>query len=112
MFDQERLDSCSAGKEFRSCLFGLCFFHSLLLGRRRFGRLGWSRSYGFTAGDLRICISILESYWEASTPAQRGSSRSGGIWRDLRFIIGEVMYGGHVTDFFDRRIITAYLEVR
>ncbi|CAM9284762.1 unnamed protein product, partial [Ectocarpus fasciculatus] len=55
MFDQEKLDSCTAAKEFRACLFGLCFFHSLVLGRRRFGQLGWSRSYGFAAGDLNIC---------------------------------------------------------
>lgn len=107
MFDQEKLDSCTAAKEFRACLFGLCFFHSLVLGRRRFGQLGWSRSYGFAAGDLNICANILHSYWEAAVSADG----RGAPWQELRYIFGEIMYGGHITDFFDRRVTTSYLEV-
>ncbi|CAM9743060.1 unnamed protein product [Ectocarpus sp. 13 AM-2016] len=106
MFDQEKLDSCTAAKEFRACLFGLCFFHSLVLGRRRFGQLGWSRSYGFAAGDLNICANILHSYWEATVSADG----RGAPWQELRYIFGEIMYGGHITDFFDRRVTTSYLE--
>lgn len=108
MFDQEKLDSCTAAKEFRACLFALCFFHSLVLGRRRFGQLGWSRSYGFTSGDLSICANILQSYWEASVSV----SGRGAPWQELRYIFGEIMYGGHITDYFDRRVTTSYLEVR
>lgn len=107
MFDQAKLDSCTAAKEFRACLFALCFFHSLVLGRRRFGQLGWSRSYGFTSGDLSICANILQSYWEASVSV----SGRGAPWQELRYIFGEIMYGGHITDYFDRRVTTAYLEV-
>lgn len=108
MFDQERLDSCTAAKEFRSCLFGLCFFHSLVLGRRRFGQLGWSRSYGFSAGDLNICANVLQSYWEVAVSATGREAP----WQELRYIFGEIMYGGHITDFFDRRVTISYLEVR
>lgn len=111
MFDQAKLDSCTAAKEFRACLFGLCFFHSLVLGRRRFGQLGWSRSYGFTAGDLSICANILQSYWEASVSAVGGSASGSAPWQELRYIFGEIMYGGHITDYFDRRVTMAYLEV-
>lgn len=108
MFDQEKLDSCTAATEYRACLFGLCFFHSLVLGRRRFGQLGWSRSYGFSAGDLNICANILQSYWEVAVSA----AGRGAPWQELRYIFGEIMYGGHITDFFDRRVTISYLEVR
>ncbi|KAJ1468029.1 dynein heavy chain domain-containing protein [Baffinella frigidus] len=31
-------------------------------------------------------------------------------WDDLKYIFGEIMYGGHVTDFFDRILVSTYLD--
>lgn len=31
-------------------------------------------------------------------------------WEDLRYLFGEIMYGGHITDDWDRRLCNAYLE--
>ncbi len=31
-------------------------------------------------------------------------------WDDLKYIFGEIMYGGHITDAYDRRLATAYLD--
>ncbi|GMH98843.1 hypothetical protein TrLO_g14194 [Triparma laevis f. longispina] len=104
-FNQERLDGCSKTKEFRSCLFGLCFFHSLMLGRKRFGPQGWSRSYSFNIGDLSICADILTNY------LNNGDPKDGVPFQDLRYLFGEIMYGGHITDFWDRRTCETYLAV-
>ena len=32
-------------------------------------------------------------------------------WPDLRYIFGEIMYGGHITDPWDRRVNNTYLGV-
>jgi len=32
-------------------------------------------------------------------------------WTDLRYIFGDIMYGGHITDDWDRRTNRVYLEV-
>ena len=32
-------------------------------------------------------------------------------WPDLRYIVGEIMYGGHITDPWDRRVNNTYLSV-
>ena len=32
-------------------------------------------------------------------------------WTDLRYLFGEIMYGGHITDDWDRRLCRTYLEV-
>ena len=102
-FSQGRIDSSSKPHVFKGCLFGLSFFHSVMLGRRRFGFQGWSRAYGFNMGDLRICSDVLESYLNRKTKIVP--------WQDLRYIFGEIMYGGHITDFFDRRTNNTYLSV-
>ena len=31
-------------------------------------------------------------------------------WDDLRYIFGEIMYGGHITDNWDRRLCNTYLS--
>ncbi len=31
-------------------------------------------------------------------------------WGSLKYLIGEAMYGGRVTDDFDRRVLTTYLD--
>ena len=74
-----------------------------MLGRRKFGQQGWSRSYSFNTGDLRICADVCETYVV--------NSKHGVPWDDLRYIFGEIMYGGHITDPWDRRTNRTYLQV-
>jgi len=112
-FSQDRLDRIGAHQPlsqmekrhaFQACLLALCWFHSLVLGRKRFGPQGWSRGYSFNTGDLMICANVLQAYLEAAP--------SGTVpWDDLRYILGEIMYGGHITDAWDRRTCNTYLQV-
>jgi len=83
-FSQEDVDACKKPTEFKACLFSLCWFHSIVLGRRRFGAQGWSRKYSFNTGDLVICRDVLGSYLDANDDVP---------WDDLRYIFGEIMYG-------------------
>lgn len=40
-----------------------------------------------------------------------GNAGSGKIpWDDLRYIFGEIMYGGHIVDDWDRRLCASYLD--
>jgi len=77
-------------------------FHSLILGRRKFGSQGWSRKYNFNDGDLTICGDILHNYLSKYDQVP---------YPDLRYLYGEIMYGGHITDDWDRRTNNTYLEV-
>merc|ERR1711977_340221 len=83
-------------------LFALCFFHSLIVGRKRFGPQGYSRNYPFNDGDLTICGAVLRNYLNQYEQVP---------YPDLRYIFGEIMYGGHVTDPWDRRCTITYLTV-
>jgi len=77
-------------------------FHSLILGRKKFGCQGWSRNYNFNDGDLKICGDVLHNYLEKYEKIP---------YQDLQYIYGEIMYGGHITDNWDRRTNSTYLKV-
>ncbi|KAM8934084.1 dynein axonemal heavy chain 11-like [Pelodytes ibericus] len=100
-FDQNTLDQCTREQEFKSILFSLCYFHACLAERRKFGPQGWNRKYPFNFGDLTISVSVLYNYLEANSQVP---------WEDLRYLFGEIMYGGHITDDWDRRLCCTYLE--
>jgi len=101
-FTQEDIDSSSKQNEFKTILFGLCIFHSLILGRRKFGSQGWSKHYNFNDGDLTICANVLQNYLKNYDQIP---------YSDLQYIYGEIMYGGHITDDWDRRTNNTYLKV-
>ena len=66
----------------RGIIFGLCFFHSTVIERKRFGALGWNMSYPFNMGDLRDSYLVLNRYMETAS----GSSKI--PFEDLIYIFG------------------------
>ncbi|XP_067860408.1 dynein axonemal heavy chain 9-like [Heptranchias perlo] len=100
-FNQDTLEMCARENEFKSILFALCYFHAVVAERRKFGPQGWNRSYPFNTGDLTISVNVLYNYLEANAKVP---------YDDLRYLFGEIMYGGHITDDWDRRLCRIYLE--
>uniref|UniRef100_A0A8C6XX21 Dynein axonemal heavy chain 11 n=1 Tax=Naja naja TaxID=35670 RepID=A0A8C6XX21_NAJNA len=100
-FDQDTLELCTREQEFKSIFFSLCYFHTCVAGRVKFGPQGWNQRYPFNMGDLTICVNVLYNYLEANTKVP---------WEDLCYLFGEIMYGGHITDDWDRRLCHTYLE--
>lgn len=103
-FDEAYYEKAKEHKynEFKALIFGLVMFHALILGRRKFGSQGWSKFYSFNDGDLTICGDVLHNYL---------SKYEHIPYQDIRYIYGEIMYGGHITDDWDRRTNRTYLEV-
>ncbi|CAI6373183.1 unnamed protein product [Macrosiphum euphorbiae] len=101
-FNQDTLEMCSKEAEFKAILFSLCYFHAAIQERSKFGAQGWNRLYPFNVGDLTISVNVLYNYLEANNKVP---------WEDLRYLFGEIMYGGHITDDWDRRLCRTYLEV-
>lgn len=86
----------------KGILFGLCQFHAVLVERKKFGAKGYNMMYPFSTGDLVCSAAVLKNYME-SAPQKVP-------WADLRYLFGEIMYGGHIVNDFDRLLTTTYLE--
>jgi dynein heavy chain len=98
------LDSCDH-PSYRSLTFVLGFFHAIVQDRRKFGRIGWNVAYDFNESDLKVSMRLLSLYMQKCHDMGEITP-----WETLRYLIGEAMYGGRVTDSYDRRILVTYLE--
>ena len=88
----------------KTIIFGLCYFHAMMIERRKFGSKGFNQKYPFNIGDLRDSAIVLQNYLDSS-------SGGGKIpWDDLRYIFGDIMYGGHIVDDWDRVFCSGFLR--
>ncbi|XP_076452214.1 dynein axonemal heavy chain 10-like [Babylonia areolata] len=99
------LTDCSHNA-FPSIVFVLAFFHAVVQERRKYGKIGWNVSYDFNESDFRVCMQVLNTY--LTKAIEQGDEVI--PWSSLKYLIGEVMYGGRAIDNFDRRILNTYMD--
>ncbi|KEG14252.1 putative dynein heavy chain [Trypanosoma grayi] len=101
---EDQLDACQHSA-FRPLVFTLAFFHAVVQERRKYGKIGWNVVYDFNETDFSVSMRLLDTYltktYQNNDPIP---------WDTLRYLVGEAMYGGRVTDSMDRRIVKTYLE--
>ncbi|XP_048653960.1 dynein axonemal heavy chain 2 isoform X2 [Marmota marmota marmota] len=101
LVSEPQFSHCTKPAKYKKLLFALCFFHSVLLERKKFLQLGWNIIYGFNDSDFEVSENLLSLYLDEyeDTP-----------WDALKYLIAGVNYGGHVTDDWDRRLLTTYIN--
>ncbi|XP_051578639.1 dynein axonemal heavy chain 2 [Myxocyprinus asiaticus] len=101
LVSESQFSRCSRPLQYRKLLFTLCFFHSIILERRKFLQLGWNIIYSFNDSDFEVSENLLSLYLDEYEEIP---------WDALKFLIAGINYGGHVTDDWDRRLLTTYIN--
>jgi len=88
-------------------MYGLAFFHAIVLERRKYGPNGWNIQYDFNITDFVISFQQAQNFIDSNNEIP---------WEALYYLIAEVYfefkanYGGRVTDSVDRRLINVILR--
>lgn len=100
LVSEEQFERCEKTQVFKPLLFSLCWFHAILIERRKFRNLGFNIPYEFNESDFVISQDVLGLYVDAyeKTP-----------WEALKYLISQANYGGRVTDDLDARLIQVYI---
>eukprot|EP00163_Fabomonas_tropica_P009916 TRINITY_DN1985_c0_g1_i1.p1 TRINITY_DN1985_c0_g1~~TRINITY_DN1985_c0_g1_i1.p1 ORF type:complete len:4225 (-),score=1474.45 TRINITY_DN1985_c0_g1_i1:598-13272(-) len=100
-FDEDLINQSSKSLEFRTIVFALCWFHAIAVERKKFGFQGWNKQYPFNYGDLVDSSRVIGQYLESARTVP---------WEDIRFMVADIIYGGHISDDFDRRLCRTYVN--
>jgi dynein heavy chain len=96
------LDGGRKQDAFLALTYGIAVLHGVLLGRRRFGAMGWTKAYDFSDVDREMCCLFIRRALQ--------EAKAGVPWAAIRQIVGGVHYAGRITDADDLRVLGATVD--
>jgi dynein heavy chain len=84
-------------------VYSICFMHSVVQERRKFGPLGFCIPYEFNYSDLQASLTFLEVHMTQCQTLNTNYS-----WKAMIYMVCDVQYGGRITDALDRELFITY----
>ncbi|OII74519.1 dynein heavy chain [Cryptosporidium ubiquitum] len=86
--------------------FLLAFLHSVILERKRYTPLGWTKFYDFSEADLQCCINIVNQWTITNTSGDPDQIP----WEAVRKLVSQVGYGGRLDNIVDKQILHILID--
>jgi dynein heavy chain len=102
---QDVMDECPH-EAYRPLVYVLAYLHAVVQERRKYGKIGWNVSYDFNESDFIISRRLIGLYLDKAI----ANDDELVPWNSLKYLVGAAMYGGRVSDDWDRRILVTYVD--
>jgi len=106
LVNQDFLERVEPYDKWRSLVFSVCFLHSVVQERRKYGPLGFCIPYEFNSADLEASLTFIENHLADTQPPNNQAIS----WKAIQYMVSEVQYGGRITDNEDREMFNAYVQ--
>lgn len=103
VINQDFLEKVEPYEKWRAMVYMMCFMHSVVQERRKFGPLGFCIPYEFNNSDLEASLLYVEKHMTQTQAT--GSAMSD---KAMQYMTCEVQYGGRITDDLDREMFITY----
>jgi len=103
MVSQDFIEKVEPYEKWRPLTFAVCFLHSVVQERRKFGPIGFSMPYEFNGSDLDASMLYMEKHMSACLLQNRKYE-----WEAMQQMCCAIQYGGKITQEEDRALFFTY----
>ena len=90
--------------------FLLAWFHAVILERRRFCPVGWTKSYAFGDSDQKCSLDVIDYWIDRCASGKTHVDPSKIPWQAIQTVLSETMYGGRIDNRFDDMVLHSLVK--